>query len=81
MKATGVVRRVDQLGRVVLPKELRRALSINHNDPLEILVDKDYIILKKNQPGCQECGELLNLVEGNNTTLCRQCLRSMANQS
>ncbi len=81
MKATGVVRRVDQLGRVVLPKELRRAFSINHNDPLEIFVDNDYIILKKYQPGCQECGKILDLVQGNNTTLCRQCLQSMVGQA
>ncbi|AWG44744.1 AbrB/MazE/SpoVT family DNA-binding domain-containing protein [Priestia filamentosa] len=49
MKSTGIVRKIDQLGRVVLPKELRRNLSIEKNDPLEIFVDKDQIILRKYQ--------------------------------
>ncbi|YCA46490.1 AbrB/MazE/SpoVT family DNA-binding domain-containing protein (plasmid) [Bacillus sp. JZ8] len=49
LKSTGIVRKIDQLGRVVLPKELRRNLSIEKNDPLEIFVDKDQIILRKYQ--------------------------------
>ncbi|WP_079509105.1 AbrB/MazE/SpoVT family DNA-binding domain-containing protein [Mesobacillus jeotgali] len=50
MKATGIVRKTDQLGRVVIPMELRKKLSIGENDPLEIFVDDDMIILKKYQP-------------------------------
>lgn len=50
MKATGIVRKTDQLGRVVIPMELRKKLSISENDPLEIFVDEDMIILKKYQP-------------------------------
>ncbi|MCM3121682.1 AbrB/MazE/SpoVT family DNA-binding domain-containing protein [Mesobacillus sp. AQ2] len=50
MKATGIVRKTDQLGRVVIPMELRKKLSIGENDPLEIFVDEDMIILKKYQP-------------------------------
>jgi len=50
MKATGIVRKTDQLGRVVIPMELRKKLSIGENDPLEIFVEEDMIILKKYQP-------------------------------
>ncbi|MBS8264187.1 AbrB/MazE/SpoVT family DNA-binding domain-containing protein [Mesobacillus boroniphilus] len=50
MKATGIVRKTDQLGRVVIPMELRKKLSIGESDPLEIFVDEDMIILKKYQP-------------------------------
>ncbi len=49
MKSTGVVRKVDQLGRVVLPKELRKNLAIEKNDPLEIFVDENQILLRKYQ--------------------------------
>lgn len=50
MKATGIVRKTDQLGRIVIPMELRKKLSIGENDPLEIFVDEDMIILKRYQP-------------------------------
>jgi AbrB family transcriptional regulator, transcriptional pleiotropic regulator of transition state genes len=50
MKATGIVRKTDQLGRIVIPMELRKKLGIGENDPLEIFVDEDMIILKKYQP-------------------------------
>lgn len=81
MKATGVVRRLDSLGRIVLPRELRRIFSIAHNDPLEIFVDHDKIVLKKYQPGCRECGEIQNLIQGANTVLCQRCLQAMLNLS
>lgn len=50
MKSTGIVRRVDELGRVVIPKELRRTLGINEKDPLEIFVNEDKIVLQKYIP-------------------------------
>lgn len=51
MKATGIVRRIDDLGRVVIPKEIRRTLRIREGDPLEIFVDRDgEVILKKYSP-------------------------------
>lgn len=50
MKSTGIVRKVDELGRIVIPKELRRTLNINEKDPLEIYVDGEQIILKKYEP-------------------------------
>ncbi|MCM3584459.1 AbrB/MazE/SpoVT family DNA-binding domain-containing protein [Mesobacillus maritimus] len=50
MKATGIVRKTDQLGRIVIPMELRKKMDIHENDPLEIFVDEDTIILQKYQP-------------------------------
>lgn len=57
MKAVGIVRKLDDLGRYVLPVEIRRVLNINIGDPLEIFVDGDSIILKKYEPSCVFCGE------------------------
>ncbi|MDN5324058.1 MAG: AbrB family transcriptional regulator, transcriptional pleiotropic regulator of transition state [Clostridia bacterium] len=58
MKATGIVRKIDELGRIVLPMELRKTLDINIKEPMEIFVDEDQIILKKYQPkeACVFCG-------------------------
>ena len=50
MKATGIVRRIDELGRVVIPKEIRRTLRIKEGDPLEIFTDRDELMLKKYSP-------------------------------
>jgi transcriptional pleiotropic regulator of transition state genes len=58
MKATGVVRKLDELGRITLPIELRRSLGIGEKDPLEIFVDTDRIMLKKYAPGCSFCGSM-----------------------
>ena len=55
MKSTGIVRRVDELGRIVLPIELRRTLNIAEKDSLEIYVDGSSIMLKKYQPACIFC--------------------------
>ena len=55
MKSTGIVRRIDNLGRVVLPIELRRLFDIEKEDPVEIFVDDNYIMLKKYQPACIFC--------------------------
>ncbi|XRD24086.1 AbrB/MazE/SpoVT family DNA-binding domain-containing protein [Lysinibacillus fusiformis] len=60
MKATGMVRKIDELGRVVIPKELRRTLGIDNQDPLEIFIDGDKVILKKYKPNmaCAVTGEV-----------------------
>ena len=73
MKATGIVRKVDELGRVVLPIELRRTLGMKVRDPLEIYVDGESIILKKYAPSCIICGESDNLVEYKGKKICRKC--------
>lgn len=63
MKSTGVVRKVDELGRVVLPIELRRNLDINEKDALEIFVDEDRIILKKYEPADIFNGSMEDLID------------------
>jgi len=63
MRATGIVRRVDELGRVVLPCELRRTLHIKDRDPLEVFVESDSIILKKYEPACIFTNESGDLIE------------------
>lgn len=81
MKATGVVRKVDSLGRVVLPMELRKMFLIDDGDAVELFVNEDSIVLKKYKPGCHECGEMLGLIQGSSVTLCRNCLSSLVDRS
>jgi len=73
MKSTGIVRRVDELGRVVLPVELRRTLNIDIKDSLEIYVDGDQIILKKYEPACIFCGEAKDIVRYKDKVICKSC--------
>lgn len=79
MKATGIVRKVDELGRVVLPIELRRTLNIDIKDALEIFVDKDQIILKKYEPCCVFCGEYKETTMVKNKLLCQSCINEIQN--
>jgi transcriptional pleiotropic regulator of transition state genes len=62
MKSTGVVRKVDELGRIVLPKELRTILNINERDSIEIFTDNDKIILQKYQPACVFCNNANDII-------------------
>ena len=63
MKATGIVRRIDDLGRIVIPKEIRRTLHIRETDPMEIFTDaKGQIILKKYEPSCIFCGNAKDII-------------------
>jgi len=81
MKATGIVRRVDDLGRLVIPKELRRAYQIEENDPVEIFTDNDSIILRKYEPAvsCIFCGQddpdVLLPFKGKR--ICKKCLEEI----
>lgn len=74
MKATGIVRKVDELGRVVLPIELRRTLNIDIKDPLEIYVDGELIILKKYEPACIFCGNAKDVKRIHDKNICSDCL-------
>lgn len=74
MKATGIVRKVDDLGRIVLPVELRRTLHIHHNDALEIYTEGDQVILRKYEPSCIFCEETRNVVNFKGKNICRNCL-------
>ena len=79
MKATGIIRNVDELGRIVIPKELRRKLEIQHGDALEIFVDEDLIILRKYTPACIFCGdETADVHMYKGKKVCVKCLAEMA---
>ena len=80
MKSTGIIRKVDELGRIVLPIELRRVLDIAQRDELEILVEGDRIVLHKYQPACVFCGSDQNLISFSGKTVCRTCLQKMAEE-
>lgn len=77
MKSTGIVRRVDELGRVVLPIELRRTLNIDIKDSLEIYVDNSSIILKKYEPACIFCGDASDIVSFKGKNICKNCIKEM----
>lgn len=77
IKATGIVRKVDELGRIVLPIELRRTLEINIKDPIEIYVDGDSIILKKYQPTCIFCGNAEGVVRLHDKNVCKNCIEEL----
>ena len=74
MKSTGIVRKVDELGRVVIPIELRRNLDIDVKDALEIFVDGEHIILKKYAPACIFCGQAKDVSSFKGKNICPACL-------
>lgn len=75
MRDTGIIRKVDELGRVVLPKEIRRKLDVEDNkDSFEIYVEDDKIILKKHMPACIFCGNTDNLVTYMDKRICGKCI-------
>ena len=74
MKSTGIVRKVDELGRIVLPIEMRRTLDIAERDPLEIYVDGDSIILKKLQTACVFCGDTKDVLGFEGKNVCPGCI-------
>ncbi|MBE6075921.1 MAG: AbrB/MazE/SpoVT family DNA-binding domain-containing protein [Clostridium lundense] len=77
MKSTGVVRRVDDLGRIVIPKELRRTLDIVEKDALEIYTEGEQIILKKYAPACIFCGEASEVINFKGKNICKSCLKEL----
>lgn len=74
MKSTGIVRKVDELGRVVIPIELRRTLNIEEKDSLEIYVDGEHIILKKYEPACIFCGNAKDVIVYKGKNICPTCM-------
>ncbi|AEF92950.1 transcriptional regulator, AbrB family [Desulfotomaculum nigrificans CO-1-SRB] len=78
MKSTGIVRKVDELGRVVIPIELRRTLGIDEKDALEIYVDNEKIILRKYEPACVFCGNASDVTLYKNKMVCRECAIAMS---
>jgi transcriptional pleiotropic regulator of transition state genes len=78
LKSTGIVRKVDELGRVVIPIELRRTLGIKIKDALEIYVDGEKIVLKKYEPACIFCGNADNVKQFSGRIVCQDCIKKMA---
>lgn len=81
MKSTGVIRRVDELGRVVIPIELRTQLGISEKDPMEIYVDGSSIILRKYEPNCIFCGSSKKLVNFEGKPICNKCANAIYKMS
>mgnify|MGYP001112603276 CR=1 FL=1 len=77
MKATGIVRKVDELGRIVLPMELRRTLEIEEKEPLEFFVDGASVVLKKYQPYCVFCKDSTNIENYKERNVCKACLEEL----
>ena len=77
MKSTGITRRVDELGRVVLPIELRRTLDISEKDPIEIYVEGNAIILKKHELNCVFCGSSEKILAFKEKNICPSCLAAL----
>ena len=77
MKSTGIVRKVDELGRIVLPIELRRTLDIVEKDAIEIYVEGASIILKKYEPTCIFCGDAKNVINYKGKNICSSCLKEL----
>ncbi|BAU28724.1 transcriptional pleiotropic regulator of transition state genes [Aneurinibacillus soli] len=73
MKATGIVRKVDELGRIVLPIELRRTLGIDIKDGLEIFVEGEKVVLHKYQPACMFCDSIEGVTEFKGKKMCESC--------
>lgn len=77
MKSTGIVRPVDNLGRIVVPAELRRTLNINEKDSLEIYVDNENIILRKYEPACIFCNDAEDVIQYKGKNICAHCLKEL----
>ncbi len=79
MKSTGMVRKIDELGRIVLPIEIRNTMGIQSRDSLEIFVDEDRIILKKYQPSCIFCDNSDGITFFKGKLICSECLKLLKN--
>lgn len=80
MKASGFVRKLDELGRIVLPADLRRSLDIGERDSLEIFVEEGAIVLKKYRPSCVFCGECKDVIQFKGRNVCPACRKELADQ-
>lgn len=81
MKSTGIIRRVDELGRVVIPIEIRNKFDISEKDPIEIYVDGSSIVLRKVEPNCIFCGNSKNLNSYKDKLICTKCAQKISELS
>lgn len=80
MKSTGMVRKVDELGRIVLPAEIRQSMDIQVKDAMEIFTDNDCVILRKYQPSCIFCNNADKIVFFAEKRICSDCLEKLKAQ-
>ena len=78
LKPTGIVRRLDELGRIVFPKELRLTMDIKYRDSLEIFTSEDSIILKQYRPACIFCGNAEDTFDYCGKKICNDCMADLA---
>ncbi len=78
MKSTGIVRSIDELGRIVLPMELRKTMDIKKKDKLEIYVEGDNIVLTKHQFSCAFCGSCEDVVDFKDHCICKHCVEELS---
>jgi transcriptional pleiotropic regulator of transition state genes len=78
MKSTGIVRPIDDLGRIVLPIEIRKTLDLSPKDSVEIFIDGNRIVLQKYQPGCLFCGNQDDLTYYKGKLVCRECAEALS---
>ncbi len=81
MKSTGIVRELDALGRIVLPKSLRSVYDLKEKDGVEIFTDGDAIILKKYVPFCTFCSSTKDIVSYREKNICKNCLKALSDIS
>ena len=79
MKSTGMVRAIDKVGRIVIPKEIRNSFRIKEGDPLEIFTDNNRIILQKYEPACMFCASAEDVVEFGDKRICKKCIDKIKN--
>lgn len=81
MKSTGIVRPIDEVGRIVIPIEIRNTLDIQSRDKVEIFIDDDKIILKKYEPACIFCGNASDVKFYKGKLICKDCLEEIKKDS
>ena len=75
-----IVRHLDDLGRFVIPKEMRKEMELKDNDPLEIELQGKEIVVRKHETKCIFCGKNKVFVEFNNKRICKKCLEELKNE-
>jgi len=78
MKSTGIVRRVDEFGRISLPVEMRKTMGLEEKSPVEFFVEGNAIIIKKYAPSCVFCGETERVVEYLGKLVCKNCIKTLS---
>lgn len=77
MKSIGITKKIDNLGRIVIPKEIRNTMNLNMNDSLEFFIEGDYILLKKYDKNCIFCGNTENLLNFKDKNICKNCIKNL----